>query len=102
GSTAGGVRRYATELFTALAKRDDVHVLGVGPAGVVPVGTTPVAAAWTLPTNLGWALTGLPMSAGKAAYDVFHAPAYTAPLVGCRPLVVSIHDVSYARRPEFY
>jgi glycosyltransferase involved in cell wall biosynthesis len=33
---------------------------------------------------------------------VFHAPAYGAPLWGVRPLVVTLHDVSYARAPEWY
>jgi O-antigen biosynthesis alpha-1,3-rhamnosyltransferase len=32
---------------------------------------------------------------------VFHAPAYTAPLWGVHPQVLTIHDVSYERRPEW-
>jgi alpha-1,3-rhamnosyl/mannosyltransferase len=31
-----------------------------------------------------------------------HAPSYTAPLGGPRPLIVTIHDVSYERHPEWY
>ncbi len=34
--------------------------------------------------------------------DVFHAPAYTAPLRGAHPLALTIHDVSYERHPEWY
>jgi glycosyltransferase involved in cell wall biosynthesis len=34
--------------------------------------------------------------------DVLHAPAYTAPLWGRVPVVLTIHDVSYARHPEWY
>src|SRR5262249_9084730 len=34
--------------------------------------------------------------------DVFHAPAYQAPLWGVHPLVLTIHDVSYARHPEWH
>jgi len=33
---------------------------------------------------------------------VFHAPSYTAPFAGPRPLVLTIHDVSYQRHPEWY
>ena len=99
-SPAAGVRRYSTELFGALSERPDVRVISVGGPATVPPRVRPVAEAWSLPTNLGWALSGLPRSAARVHPDVFHAPAYTAPLVGCRPLVVSIHDVSYARRPE--
>jgi glycosyltransferase involved in cell wall biosynthesis len=101
-SPAGGVRRYAIELFTALADHPEVVVVSVGGPAHVPRGMHVVAERWSLPTNLGWAVSGLPAAADRAGYDVFHAPAYTAPLRRCRPLVVSIHDVSYARRPEFY
>jgi len=89
-------------LFTALAERSDVSVMSVGGPPHVPQGVKAVPGGWSLPTNLGWAMIGLPSAAARAAHDVFHAPAYTAPLRGCRPLVVSIHDVSYARHPEFY
>ena len=103
-SPAGGVRRYASELFAALARRPDVAVVAVGASAdaTLPPGVSPARAGVSLPTNLGWSLTGLPLAARGIGADVFHAPAYTAPLWGCRPLVVSIHDVSYARRPEWY
>jgi len=104
GSPAGGVRRYASELFAALSRRDDVAVIAVGasPHAALPTGVLLAPAGPTVPTNLGWSVTGLPLTARNVRADVFHAPAYTAPLWGCRPLVVSIHDVSYARRPEWY
>jgi alpha-1,3-rhamnosyl/mannosyltransferase len=54
------------------------------------------------PTNLGWSLVDLPRAARRADVDLFHAPAYTAPLGGVRPLVLTIHDVSYERHPEWY
>ena len=39
---------------------------------------------------------------GAPGVDLLHAPAYTAP-VGIRtPVVVTIHDVSYERHPEWY
>jgi alpha-1,3-rhamnosyl/mannosyltransferase len=43
----------------------------------------------------------LPLAA-RGAFDVFHAPAYQAPLWGVHPLVLTIHDVSYARHPEWH
>jgi alpha-1,3-rhamnosyl/mannosyltransferase len=33
---------------------------------------------------------------------VYHAPAYTAPPIGVHPLVLTVHDVSYATHPEWY
>ena len=34
--------------------------------------------------------------------DVFFAPGYTAPLTGRMPVVLSIHDVSFAAHPEWF
>jgi glycosyltransferase involved in cell wall biosynthesis len=34
--------------------------------------------------------------------QLIHAPAYTAPFLSRTPVVVTIHDVSYARHPEWY
>jgi glycosyltransferase involved in cell wall biosynthesis len=104
-SPAGGVRRYVTELFGAMrsvAPDTTIIAIGADPLIALPSGIDRADARTTLPTNLGWAATGLPLAAARQRFDVFHAPAYTAPLWGARPLVVTIHDVSYARRPEWY
>ena len=86
------------------AECPDVELVAVGasPGARLPPGLTRGPAAASLPTNLGWAASGLPLSARSLRADVFHAPAYTAPLWGVPPIVLTIHDVSYARRPEFY
>jgi glycosyltransferase involved in cell wall biosynthesis len=44
----------------------------------------------------------LPLAVRQQAPTVFHAPAYIGPLWGVHPLVLTIHDVSYARHPEWY
>jgi glycosyltransferase involved in cell wall biosynthesis len=88
-SPSAGVRRYVHSLVPALLALPDppeiVHLDGI-----------------SLPTNLGWALTGLPLAARRAGVDVIHAPAYTGPLVSSIPVVLTIHDVSYERHPEWY
>lgn len=104
GSPAGGVRRYVTELYAAMRALDpSVEIVAIGsnektdlPAGVVQ------RAATSFPTNLGWMGASLPLAVRGAGLDVFHAPAYQAPLWGVRPLVLTIHDVSYARHPEWH
>ena len=104
-SPAAGMRRYTRELFGALALLDpSLSVVAVGaPAGVaVPTGIERAPGARALPTNLGWMLTGLPRAARRAQLDLFHAPSYTAPVGGPRPLVLTIHDISYERNPEWY
>ena len=104
-SPAGGVRRYTRELFEAMPRVGpgvDIIAVGADPATPMPPGVRRAGSGVSLPTNLGWNLTGLPLAARHVSFDVFHAPAYTAPLWGAKPLVVSLHDVSYARHPEWY
>jgi glycosyltransferase involved in cell wall biosynthesis len=104
-SPAGGVRRYVHELFAAMSQAaPDVELTAVGaaPSAIAPAGVRCVPGGASLPSNLGWSLTGLPLGLRAAGCDVFHAPAYTAPLWGAGPLVVTVHDVSYARHPEWY
>ena len=101
GSKAGGVRRYIRELTAALRTvSPSIGLVAIGGTDLPP-GIEQRPGASSLPTNLGWCATGLPLAAARERFDVFHAPAYTAPLWGARPLVVTIHDVSYARHPEW-
>jgi glycosyltransferase involved in cell wall biosynthesis len=67
------------------------------PAGIdyVPESSHP-------PTNAGWVLVGLPLAARRAGVDLIHAPAYVAPFWSPVPVVLTVHDVSYARHPEWF
>lgn len=102
-SPAGGVRRYVWELYRAMPRVDPaVEIVAVGaaadaelPSGMRRRGAVP------LPTNLGWMAASIPLAIRRAGLDVYHAPAYTAPLWGVHPQVLTIHDVSYERRPEW-
>ena len=101
-SPAGGVRRYAAEIYQRLAAMADVEIVAIGAEAaddLPPALTRRPATAF--PSNLGWTALSLPLSARGAALDVFHAPAYTAPLWGVHPQAVTIHDVSYERVPEW-
>jgi glycosyltransferase involved in cell wall biosynthesis len=103
-SPAAGVRRYVSELVAglrAIGAPLDLIALGGRPESV-PAGVQQVPESWHPPTNLGWAAVGLPRAARRAAVDLIHAPAYTAPLNAVVPIVVTIHDVSYERHPEWY
>ena len=102
-SPAGGVRRYARGLTAALTTLDGVRVTVIGgdPAAMPP-GTVVQPEALHPPGNPGWVLVGLPRSAARAGVDVLHTLAYTAPFHAAMPVVVSVHDVSYARHPEWY
>lgn len=102
-SPAGGVRRYVWEIYGALTRvAPDVDVLAIGaaPGDALPPGVRGRPAT-AFPTNLGWMAASIPLAVRGEALDVFHAPAYQAPLWGVHPLAVTIHDVSYERRPEW-
>jgi glycosyltransferase involved in cell wall biosynthesis len=103
-SPAAGVRRYVSELVPAmLAAGDAPEIVALGGrAEAVPVGVPHVPEPRHPPTNLGWAAVGLPRAAARAGVDLIHAPAYTAPLLAAVPIVLTIHDVSYERHPEWY
>jgi glycosyltransferase involved in cell wall biosynthesis len=104
GSPAAGVRRYAAELVRALltlGEPIEIVALG-GVSGRIPAGVSRVTEAAHPPTNAGWTLVGLPRTAARARVDVIHAPAYTAPIWAGVPVVLTIHDVSYATHPEWY
>jgi glycosyltransferase involved in cell wall biosynthesis len=103
-SPAAGVRRYVRHLVPALLELGEpLTLVGLGgDAGALPRGLEHVGAPMHPPTNLGWTLVGLPSAASRARVDVIHAPAYTAPFLSRTPIVVTIHDVSYERHPEWY
>ena len=101
-SAAGGIRRYMAGLVPALlALGEPIEIVALG-GHAVPHGVDRVQAPVHPPTNLGWTLVGLPRAAARARVDLIHAPAYTAPLWAGVPVVLTIHDVSYARHPEWY
>jgi alpha-1,3-rhamnosyl/mannosyltransferase len=102
-SPAGGVRRYVWELYRAMREVDpsvDVVAIGAPPDAPLPEGLSR-RGALSFPTNLGWMAASLPLAVRGAGLDVFHAPAYTAPLWGVHPQLLTIHDVSYERRPQW-
>jgi glycosyltransferase involved in cell wall biosynthesis len=104
-SPAAGIRRYIGGLAGALARLDDAPelvALGGCDSSVLPRGVGHLAEPPHPPTNLGWTLVGLPRAAARARVDLIHAPAYTAPFWSRVPVVLTIHDVSYARHPEWY
>ena len=103
-SPAPGIRRYVEGLVPALLALDDapeIVVLGGAPDSAPPQ-LEHVAERAHPPTNLGWTLVGLPRAAATARIDVLHAPAYTAPFWCPAPVVLTIHDISYERNPEWY
>jgi len=104
-SPAAGVRRYVkglTRALLALGEPIEIVALGGLDANSLPPGVGHVEEPPHPPTNLGWTLVGIPRAARRARIDVVHAPAYTAPFWSPAPVVLTIHDVSYERHPQWY
>jgi glycosyltransferase involved in cell wall biosynthesis len=90
----GGSARYATELYAALSRRDDVTLLPLGEGAGPPLVPPKVMDAIWYP-----ALARREANRRKA--DVLHCPSNRAPLGrGSPPLVVTIHDLVPMRFPE--
>ena len=86
----------------ALEEPPQLVALGGSDPDGLPRGIEAVAEPRHPPTNLGWSVVGLPRAAVTGGVDVLHGPAYTGPIWSPVPVVLTIHDVSYARRPEWY
>jgi hypothetical protein len=108
-----GVGRYLAELLGAwadpgagVAGRHEFvcygpeAMPGAVAARIAPLGVK----ARVVPGRGGawWEQAALPRAAARDRLDLFFAPAYTAPLsCGC-PVVLTIHDLSYFARPEWF
>jgi glycosyltransferase involved in cell wall biosynthesis len=100
-----GVGRYLGELMHRWALRPDAarrefHLYAPEPLDV----TWPGVTVHVLPGGRGtwWEQTTLRRAMRRNPPDVFFAPAYTAPLRLPAPLVVTIHDISFSRHPEWF
>ena len=49
-----------------------------------------------------WEQVVAPIELRRLHVDVYHAPAYVAPLVTSCPTVVTVHDLSFERLPHFF
>jgi glycosyltransferase involved in cell wall biosynthesis len=100
-----GVGRYLGELLSRWTSRADAAT-----REFVLYAPAPLALEWphtrtqVVPGRPGtwWEQTSLAAAVRAAALDVFFAPAYTAPLRLGVPFAVTIHDVSFSRRPEWF
>ncbi|HLV02081.1 MAG TPA: glycosyltransferase family 1 protein [Acidobacteriota bacterium] len=52
--------------------------------------------------NFLWNNVRIPLTYLTRSWDLFHAPSYTCPLVSLCPVILSVHDVAYLVRQEWY
>ena len=108
-----GTGRYLRELIVRWQRDPACH--GAELVLFTPDGSTP--AAWPTSERAGasvtwrhvpgsggtmWEQRALAAAVRGSRLDVCFSPAYTAPLRLAVPLVLSVHDVSFAAHPEWY
>lgn len=99
--TTGGIRRYAQQLHTSLAERDDLHLVAVGPRARRRDRTRLRIAQGLV--REGWHHTvGLDRAARAAGADLVHCPGAFAPQRATRPLVLTVHDVLPLSHPHLF
>jgi glycosyltransferase involved in cell wall biosynthesis len=102
-----GVGRYLSEILSAWA-----HVPGTFAHEFILCTTEAHSAARWAPLRISsvsaagsgtvWEQLVLPRLIKTAGADVLFAPAYTAPLRCPVPVVLTVHDVSFAAHPEWF
>jgi glycosyltransferase involved in cell wall biosynthesis len=101
-----GVGRYLSELLLEWARSPEARrhewclYLPSAPAGTM----APVGRVRVLPGSGGtrWEQWTLMRALNSERPDVLFAPGYSAPFFAPCPVVVAIHDVSFAAHPEWY
>lgn len=93
-----GVGRYVKELIAALNRRPDVTLTiysdlpinGLGNCRIVHPGC-----------HLPWQQVALPLALCYDKPSLYHSPTFTGPLASPTPLVVTVHDLSMFRYPQY-
>ena len=92
--SSGGLRRYTEELVTALRAEfplDSFHLVSDQLGGVR-----------RNPLQRRWWLLGLPLELVRRGYGVFHGTDFSVPYLPVCPSVMTVHDLSPWRRPEWH
>jgi glycosyltransferase involved in cell wall biosynthesis len=109
----GGIGRYTRNLVQALAAQDGryEYVLlaagGWGAAGTKPwpsnfrLRSFPLSDRWL---SVIWQRLRLPLPVQLVSghLDLFHSPDFVLPPVGRTPTVLTVHDLSFLRLPQFF
>ena len=100
-----GVGRYLQEILNAwgdLSGASAHEFVLCAPAPVEAPPSLHASVATARGRGTVWEQGVLPRLVQSAHADVLFAPGYTGPLRGSVPMVVTIHDVSFAAHPEWF
>jgi glycosyltransferase involved in cell wall biosynthesis len=102
-----GVSRYIHGLMTHLPLVDDslAYVAYTGDPDLRVRGWQMRVSPWRTerpPARILWEQAAQPWALRRDKVDLVHAPVYVGPLATSRPLVVTVHDLSFFRYPELF
>ena len=102
-----GVGRYLAELLRAWddlpgALAHDFALCAASDVSTPPLPRLRVSHHVSPGGGPWWEQRVLPRLAARAGADVLFAPAYSGPVFPGMPMVVTIHDVSFAAHPEWF
>lgn len=101
--TSGGLRRYVEDLSLALAREfpDDRYTLLSDQTFHPPSGAPANLSAVTRQDRRYW-LFGIRRALHELDAEIFHGTNYEVPYLGRTPAVLTIHDLSPWRNPEWH
>ena len=104
---ATGVGRYVAELLRAWdtmpgALTHEFVLCAAGSITTPPTTRLRVTVATAEGSGPWWEQRVLPRLVRRTGADVLFAPAYSGPLFPGVPMVVTVHDVSFAAHPEWF
>lgn len=107
GGRPTGVGRYLAELLTAwndIGEAQAHEFVLCAPEAVAAPRTPRLRVSQATRGGSGtlWEQVSLPRLLRQVSADVLFAPGYSAPLLARVPVVVTIHDVSFAAHPEWF
>ena len=100
-----GVGRYLAEIvreWESMPGAAQHEYVFCAPAPVPYEGALRATAAVERGSGTRWEQGALPRLARAAKADVLFCPGYSGPVFDATPLVVAVHDVSFAAHPEWF
>ncbi|MDE3154913.1 MAG: glycosyltransferase family 4 protein [Acidobacteriota bacterium] len=99
-----GVGRYLASLLQEWGRMAPAHDFRLYAPTVPAVPAGPTVSVRIVPGGSGtwWEQVRLPAALAADRPDVLFAPAYTAPLRGAVPVVLTVHDLSFVAHPEWF
>lgn len=105
---SAGISTYLTHLLHGLSSvRDPLRYVALTGPGRLPE-TLPLQiqrSTWPTqrpPVRILWEQTALPWTLRRLGAALLHAPAFVGPLLAPCPQVITVHDLSFLRYPEFF